>query len=203
MHRLEKKDRPSGTSLQTATRMERGGRRSAADPQRTAAGAGRASGSPFRSVRASCCTIRHDSFSRESFVPGMFAAVRGVMHVRGLVIGLDTILDEMRRRSVIDVAVVGATGAVGETILRVLEERAVPIGAFSPFASRARDGAVRFRGADLDVRATSARALRDFDVVFFASGEDASETYAPALIERGRVVIDNSATFRMRPMACR
>lgn len=94
---------------------------------------------------------------------------------------------------------VGATGAVGQTIVRVLEERAVPVGALSPFASRARDGAVRFRGADLDVRATSARALRDFDVVFFASGEEASETYAPALIERGRVVIDNSATYRMRP----
>ncbi len=94
---------------------------------------------------------------------------------------------------------VGATGVVGETIVRVLEERAVPIGALSPFASRARDGAIRFRGADLDVRATSALALRDFDVVFFASGEEASETYAPALVERGRVVIDNSATYRMRP----
>jgi aspartate-semialdehyde dehydrogenase len=57
---------------------------------------------------------------------------------------------------------------------------------------------VTFRGAVLDVRATSAAALRGFDVVFFAGGEDASDTYAPALVERGCVVIDNSATFRMR-----
>lgn len=80
----------------------------------------------------------------------------------------------------------------------MLEERRVPIGALAPFASRARDGAVHFRGAALDVRETSSEALHGFDVVFFAGGEDASERYAPALVERGSVVIDNSATFRMR-----
>lgn len=79
-----------------------------------------------------------------------------------------------------------------------MEERRVPVGTLAPFASRARGGAVHFRGAALDVRATSDAALRGFDVVFFAGGEDASETYAPALVERGSIVIDNSATFRMR-----
>jgi aspartate-semialdehyde dehydrogenase len=98
-----------------------------------------------------------------------------------------------------NVAVVGATGAVGETILRVLEERRLPIAALAPFASRARAGGVRFRGSALDVSAPSHEALRGFDVVFFAGGEDASETYAPPLLERGAVVIDNSSTFRMRP----
>lgn len=93
---------------------------------------------------------------------------------------------------------VGATGAVGETIVRVLEERAVPVGAFSPFASQARAGAVHFRGRALDVRPASDDALRGFDVVFFAGGEDASRRYVPALLARGTVVIDNSATFRMR-----
>jgi aspartate-semialdehyde dehydrogenase len=96
-----------------------------------------------------------------------------------------------------NVAVVGATGAVGETILRVLEERNLPILQLRPFASRGRTSAVRFRGDALDVEAASAEALRGFDVVFFAGGEDASEKYAPALVERGSVVIDNSATFRM------
>ncbi len=97
-----------------------------------------------------------------------------------------------------NVAVVGATGAVGETILRVLEERDLPIEELRPFASRERSAAVSFRGTALDVRATSDDALRGFDVVFFAGGEDASEKYALALVERGSVVIDNSATFRMR-----
>ena len=64
--------------------------------------------------------------------------------------------------------------------------------------ARAR-GAVRFRG-DAARRASphQSEALRGYDVVFFAGGEDASERYAPALVERGSVVIDNSATFRMR-----
>ncbi|HEX8806913.1 MAG TPA: aspartate-semialdehyde dehydrogenase [Candidatus Aquilonibacter sp.] len=86
------------------------------------------------------------------------------------------------------VAVVGATGVVGETILRVLDERKIPVDRLGRFASRARD----------DVDATTPERLHEFDVVFFAGGEDASETYAPALIEAGRYVIDNSSTFRMR-----
>ena len=98
----------------------------------------------------------------------------------------------------LSVAVVGATGVVGETILGVLEERRVPVERIGPFASRARTAAVRFRGETLDVEAASAERLRDYDVVFFASGEDASEAFVPALIERGTVVIDNSSTFRMR-----
>lgn len=80
----------------------------------------------------------------------------------------------------------------------MLEERAVPVRQLAPFASRERAGAVHFRGATLDVLRTSDEALQGFDVVFFAGGEDASERYAPALLERGSVVIDNSATFRMR-----
>lgn len=96
-----------------------------------------------------------------------------------------------------NVAVVGATGVVGETILRLLEERRIPVGALGLFASRARGAAVRFRGESRDVRAASEEALQQFDVVFFASGEDASERYVPALLQRGCVVIDNSATFRL------
>jgi aspartate-semialdehyde dehydrogenase len=96
-----------------------------------------------------------------------------------------------------NVAVVGATGAVGETIVQVLEERKIPIDRLGPFASRERREAVRFRGHTLDVRAASADALRGYDVVFFAGGEDASERYAPALLEHGSVVIDNSSTYRL------
>ncbi len=96
------------------------------------------------------------------------------------------------------VAVVGATGAVGETILQVLEERNLPVALLGPFASRDRSAPIRFRGDRLDVRAASVEALRDFDVVFFAGGEDASERYAFGLLDRGVVVIDNSSAFRMQ-----
>ena len=95
------------------------------------------------------------------------------------------------------IAVVGATGAVGETILRLLEERNLPVDSLGTFASRRRDAAVRFRGNALDVQPASGEALRGYDVVFFAGGEDASERYARALVENGAVVIDNSATFRL------
>ena len=99
---------------------------------------------------------------------------------------------------IVTVAVVGATGAVGETILRVLEERDLGVSDVGPFASRAREAGSRYRGRDLDVRVASDEALRDYDVVFFAGGENASERFATPLIERGAIVIDNSATFRMR-----
>ncbi|MBV8197251.1 MAG: aspartate-semialdehyde dehydrogenase [Candidatus Eremiobacteraeota bacterium] len=97
-----------------------------------------------------------------------------------------------------EVAVVGATGAVGETIVRVLEERNLPIATLRPLASRSQHAGVRFRGDVLDVRAASEDELGGADVVFFAGGEDASVLYAPALLERGAIVIDNSPAFRMR-----
>ena len=97
-----------------------------------------------------------------------------------------------------NVAIVGATGVVGETILRVLEERRLPVDRLGAFASRARSAAVTFHGDALDVEAASPEGLNAYDVVFFAGGEDASEAYAPAIVERGGVVIDNSSTFRMR-----
>jgi aspartate-semialdehyde dehydrogenase len=95
-------------------------------------------------------------------------------------------------------ALVGATGAVGETMLRVLEERAVPISEFGAFASRDHDEPLRFRGRDLRVRATTPVALEGFDVVVFASGEDASVDFAEGCVRGGAIVIDNSPAFRMR-----
>lgn len=88
-----------------------------------------------------------------------------------------------------NIAVVGATGAVGETIVRVLRERKIPIDELGLFASRARDG----------VQAASDEALEPFETVFFAGSEEASEKFAPAILARGGVVIDNSSTFRLRP----
>lgn len=99
------------------------------------------------------------------------------------------------------VAVVGATGVVGGTILRVLEERAVPVDTLLAYASRDRAGGVAFRGANVPVvAATRERLLADRpDVAFFASSDDASAESAQALVDAGCVVIDNSATFRLAP----
>nr|MDQ6932689.1 aspartate-semialdehyde dehydrogenase [Candidatus Eremiobacteraeota bacterium] len=94
-------------------------------------------------------------------------------------------------------AVVGATGIVGETVLRVLEERNVAIDELGAFASRRHDAGVRYRGQTVDVQATSAAALANWDALFFASSEDASATYAPTLASNGSFIIDNSPTFRL------
>jgi aspartate-semialdehyde dehydrogenase len=101
------------------------------------------------------------------------------------------------------VAVIGATGVVGETILRVLEERKVAVDALLAYASRERDNAVTFHGVALPVAvATTERIIADRPhVAFFASSDDASAEMAQALADAGIVVIDNSATFRLDP-AC-
>lgn len=99
------------------------------------------------------------------------------------------------------VAIVGVTGVVGGTILRVLEERGVRVDALLAYASRDRADGVQFRGATVPVyAATRERLVADrLDVAFFASGDDASAELAHALAGDGTVVIDNSATFRLAP----
>ena len=99
------------------------------------------------------------------------------------------------------IGVIGATGVVGTTILRVLEERKVPVDELRAYASRDRDEPVRFRNLDVPVfGATFERLTTDAnDLVIFASSDDASAVLAPSLVRAGAIVIDNSATFRMDP----
>ena len=97
------------------------------------------------------------------------------------------------------VAVVGATGVVGAALLQILQERELPIERVAAFASSEKPEGVSFNGTTLPVHAVSAERLAEFDAVFFASGEDQSATYAPAIARRGGIVIDNSATFRLQP----
>lgn len=99
------------------------------------------------------------------------------------------------------VGLIGATGVVGATVLRVLEERRVPVSELRAYASRDRDVTVRFHDADVPVfGATVERLRRDAnDVVIFASSDDASAEMAHAAVEAGAIVIDNSSTFRMDP----
>ncbi len=99
------------------------------------------------------------------------------------------------------VAVVGATGVVGSTILRVLEERKVPVETLLAYASRERADGVQFRGTSYPVAvATRERLIADRpDVAFFASSDDASAELAGAIADNGGVVIDNSSTFRLDP----
>jgi aspartate-semialdehyde dehydrogenase len=96
-----------------------------------------------------------------------------------------------------DVAVVGATGLVGETMIEILEERKFPVGRLFPLASRRSVGrTVHFRGETIPVS-----VLEDFDFTqvqlgLFSAGGSISAQFAPRAVAAGAIVIDNTSEFR-------
>lgn len=97
-----------------------------------------------------------------------------------------------------NVAVVGATGAVGGVMLRVLEERGFPVTELRPLASaRSAGSTVDYLGQARTVRELTADAFEGIDIALFSAGGQRSRDFAPAAIEAGAVVIDNSSAFRM------
>ena len=99
-----------------------------------------------------------------------------------------------------NVAVVGATGAVGSTMLRVLEERGFPVTEIRPLASaRSAGKAVEYLGREYPVKELSSTSFEGVDVALFSAGGARSREFAPAAVEAGAVVIDNSSAYRMDP----
>lgn len=100
------------------------------------------------------------------------------------------------------VAIAGATGAVGEEFLRVLEQRRFPVGRLVPLASSRSVGrAVRFAGQDHPVADLATFDFRGVDVAFFSAGAERSREHGPRAAEAGALVVDNSSAFRMDPRA--
>jgi aspartate-semialdehyde dehydrogenase len=98
------------------------------------------------------------------------------------------------------VAVVGATGAAGGTLLRVLEDRVFPIGDFRALASaRSAGSLVRFRDHDVPIREVDDAGLAGADIVFFAAGSDTSRRFAPLVAAGGGVAVDKSSAYRLDP----
>ena len=98
------------------------------------------------------------------------------------------------------VVVVGATGAVGTQILRILEERQFPVDELVPVASaRSAGRLLRFGGRDREVRVLEADVFEAGDIALFDVPDEISLEWAPVAAERGAVVVDNSAAFRMHP----
>jgi len=106
----------------------------------------------------------------------------------------------MSRNNTFDLALVGATGLVGREMLRVLEERDLPIGRLIPVASQRSVGkSLRFRGKDYPV-VDIARAIREKPAAaLFSAGGECSLQWAPAFADAGIKVIDNSSAWRMNP----
>jgi aspartate-semialdehyde dehydrogenase len=101
------------------------------------------------------------------------------------------------------VAVIGATGAVGREMTRILEERRFPVDAFVPLASaRSAGRTVWFGNEEHIVRELSVEAAEGVDVAFVSAGATTSRAFLPAIADmHGTVCIDNSSAFRMDP-AC-
>lgn len=98
------------------------------------------------------------------------------------------------------IAVLGATGAVGQEMLRVLEERDFPVETLLPLASNRSAGAtVSFKGQQISVAETQPDAFAGIDIVLGAADNDTALAMAPAIAAAGAVFIDNSSAFRMDP----
>ena len=98
------------------------------------------------------------------------------------------------------VAVIGASGAVGEVFLRVAAERELPIGELRLLATaRSAGRRLSFRGRSYTVQETSEQALDGADLVFCSATSAASRQWGPRVVERGAVMIDDGSAYRMEP----
>src|SRR6266496_2559531 len=98
------------------------------------------------------------------------------------------------------VAVVGVTGAVGQTTLRLLDERKFPVRALRVFASERSVGkTVTFKGETIGVDKVGPEAFKGVDIAFFSAGSSQSKEYAPQAVKAGAVVVDKSSASRMDP----
>ena len=98
------------------------------------------------------------------------------------------------------VAVLGATGAVGQEMIKILEERDFPVGTLIPLASaRSAGKTLRFKGEDVTIQLACDEAFQGVDIVLGAAENDIAQRFAPAIVAAGAVFVDNSSAFRMDP----
>jgi len=99
-----------------------------------------------------------------------------------------------------DVAIVGATGLVGQEFIKVLTQRSFPMSSIRLFASdRSAGRKLRINNEELEVKETTTNSFDNVDVALFSAGAEISSYFSPIAARAGAVVIDNSAAFRMDP----
>ncbi len=96
-----------------------------------------------------------------------------------------------------DIAILGATGVVGESLLSILAERSFPVGQIYPLASaRSKGETITFKGQAIKVEDAAEFDFRKAQIAFFSAGASVSADYAPIAAKAGCVVIDNTSQFR-------
>ncbi len=99
-----------------------------------------------------------------------------------------------------NVAILGATGAVGREMLRILEEYDFPVGTLRPLASaRSAGSTVPFKGCQIPVQEAREDSFAGMDFVLGAVGGGMAKKFAPHIVEAGAVFVDNSSSFRLDP----
>ena len=97
------------------------------------------------------------------------------------------------------VAILGATGAVGQEMMKILEERNFPVGKLIPLASARSVGkTVTFKGEEIAIAEACESAFEGVDIVLGAAENAIAKQFAPAIVAAGAVFVDNSSAFRLR-----
>ena len=98
------------------------------------------------------------------------------------------------------VAVLGATGAVGQEMIKILEERNFPVGKLVPLASERSAGRkILFKSEEVTIQEACDGAFEGVDIVLGAAENDIAKRFAPAIVKAGAVFVDNSSAFRLDP----
>ena len=106
----------------------------------------------------------------------------------------------MKIRSKYNVAIMGATGAVGEEMLKILIQRRFPVNELTLLASKRSVGKkYRFRGKEIRVRELKEDSFINIDIVLASAGGDISKHFVPFAVKAGAIVIDNTSAYRMNP----
>lgn len=106
----------------------------------------------------------------------------------------------LKKKDTYVVAVVGATGAVGNEMIAVLEEREFPVQTLRLFASERSEGkTLEFEGSEIPVETLGEDSFKGVDIALFSAGAERSKVWAPVAVHSGCVVVDNSSQWRMDP----
>ena len=98
------------------------------------------------------------------------------------------------------VAILGATGAVGQEMIKILQERNFPVGKLVPLASaRSAGKKLQFKGEEVEIQLACEEAFEGVDIVLGAAENDVAQKLAPAIVKAGAVFVDNSSAFRLDP----
>jgi aspartate-semialdehyde dehydrogenase len=107
-------------------------------------------------------------------------------------------MSQLEKKENYNVAIAGATGAVGETFLEILAERNFPINKLKLLASKRSVGKkLKFKGKEYTVEELTHDSFNDIDIALFSAGGGRSKEFAPSAVKAGAVVVDNSSAFRM------